>query len=44
MQGKPMLRVYKRAAEILGEVGITGVHVSVTHTGEYAQAVVILEK
>jgi holo-[acyl-carrier protein] synthase len=44
LQGKPYLKTHNRAEAILREVGITTIHVSVTHTREYANAVVILEK
>lgn len=43
-QGKPCLKIHNRAEDILREEGITKVHVSVTHTREYANAIVILEK
>jgi len=42
--GKPLLRIHNRAEDILREAGITAIHVSVTHTKKYANAVVILEK
>ena len=44
LQGKPYLKTHNRAEAILREVGIMTIHVSVTHTREYANAVVILEK
>jgi holo-[acyl-carrier protein] synthase len=43
-QGSPLMKVHNRAENILHERGVTGVHVSVTHTRKYASAVVILEK
>ena len=42
--GKPMLRIHRKAESILCEEGIKAVHVSVTHTNKYAHTVVILEK
>lgn len=42
--GIPILRIHNRAEAFLREAGITAVHVSVTHTKKYANAVVILEK
>jgi holo-[acyl-carrier protein] synthase len=42
--GKPILKIHNRAEGILREAGIKAIHVSVTHTRKYANAVVILEK
>jgi holo-[acyl-carrier protein] synthase len=42
--GKPCLRIRNHGENILREAGITAIHVSVTHTGKYAHALVILEK
>lgn len=42
--GKPILKIHNRAEDILREAGIKAIHVSVTHTSKYANAVVILEK
>jgi holo-[acyl-carrier protein] synthase len=43
-QGCPILKLHNRAEELLREAGVTAVHVSLTHTRNYASAVVILEK
>jgi len=42
--GKPSLAVSGRAAEILAERGIPVIHLSYSHEGDYASAVVILER
>jgi holo-[acyl-carrier protein] synthase len=42
--GKPSLAVSGRAAEILAERGITAIHLSYSHEGDYASATVILER
>lgn len=42
--GKPSLAVSGRAAEILAERGIATIHLSYSHEGDYASAVVILER
>ncbi|MDX9708246.1 MAG: holo-ACP synthase [Trichloromonas sp.] len=42
--GKPSLAVSGRAAEILAERGIAAIHLSYSHEGDYASAVVILER
>jgi len=42
--GKPSLAVSGRAAEILAERGIAVIHLSYSHEGDYASAVVILER
>lgn len=41
--GKPSLDLSGRAAAIFGERGLTGLHLSYSHDGEYAVATVILE-
>ena len=41
--GKPSLVVSGRAAEICSQRGIDRIHLSYSHDGDYAQAVVILE-
>nr|HID14478.1 holo-[acyl-carrier-protein] synthase [Anaerolineae bacterium] len=41
LRGKPLVRLYGRAAERAGELGLTGWAVSLSHTREHAVAVVI---
>ena len=41
--GRPSLTLHGRAAELASEMGVTGIHVSLTHEREYASAVVVLE-
>jgi len=41
--GQPSLQLSGRAAEIFRERGLTGVHLSYSHDGDYAFATVILE-
>ena len=43
-KGSPLLKLHNRADEVLREAGVTAVHVSLTHTRNYASAVVILER
>lgn len=43
VSGKPTLRIHGRAAEIASAMGVRGVHVSITHDGGLASAVVIFE-
>jgi len=43
-QGSPQLHMNERIKGILDKRGITAVHVSMTHTREHAQAMVVLEK
>lgn len=43
-QGRPVMKLHRGAENRLREAGVTGVHVSVTHTRTHASAVVILEK
>jgi len=44
LNDKPFLKIKNKAKEILTDAGITSVQVSVSHTKNYAGAVVILEK
>jgi holo-[acyl-carrier protein] synthase len=41
--GKPSLDLAGRAAEIVGERGLSGIHLSYSHDGDYAVATVVLE-
>jgi len=41
--GKPYIRLYNGAFEYAGRLGITAVHVSISHCKEYAVASVITE-
>jgi holo-[acyl-carrier protein] synthase len=43
-QGSPHVHMNEKIKEVLGNHGITAVHVSMTHTRENAQAVVVLEQ
>lgn len=42
--GKPHIQLRRRAKEIADNMGVTSIHVSLTHTDDCAMAVVILEK
>ena len=42
-QGTPQLKVHERIIGILEKLGITEIHISMTHTREYAYAMVVLE-
>lgn len=42
--GKPEIRLSEKAQEYVGKIGIEKVHVSITHTKDYASAIVVLEK
>lgn len=42
--GKPVIRLYGSAAQLIDERGITAIHLTITHTAATAAAVVILEK
>ena len=42
--GKPLIRLYGKADELIRENGISTMHVSLSHLKEMATAVVILEK
>ncbi len=41
--GKPILRIHGRAAELASQMGVSNVHVSLTHDGGVAVSVVIFE-
>lgn len=41
--GKPFLRIHGRAAELASAMGVSSTHVSLTHDGGVAVAVVIFE-
>ena len=41
--GKPILRIHGRAAELASQMGVSNAHVSLTHDGGVAVAVVIFE-
>jgi holo-[acyl-carrier protein] synthase len=43
-QGKPDLNLHNKAKTILNRYGTPAVHLSITHTKNYATAVVVLEK
>ncbi len=43
-RGKPYLRLYGRARAWLDQHGMTACHLSLTDDGDYAAAVVVLEK
>ncbi|MBM4271786.1 MAG: holo-ACP synthase [Deltaproteobacteria bacterium] len=43
-EGSPFLQSNDAVKEVFRRRGISGVHISITHTKKYAQAVVILEK
>jgi holo-[acyl-carrier protein] synthase len=43
-QGSPQLHMNEKIQGVLDERGITAIHISMTHTREHAQAVVVLEK
>ena len=43
-RGKPLLRVHAEANESLSGIQDENIHISLTHTKEYASAVVILER
>jgi holo-[acyl-carrier protein] synthase len=43
-QGSPQLHMNEKIQGVLDERGITAVHISMTHTREHAQAVVVLEQ
>lgn len=42
--GKPVIRLYGSAAQLIERRGITAIHLTITHTASTAAAVVILEK
>lgn len=41
--GKPEIIVHNRFAELAAKIGVTGIHVSLTHAREYAAAQAVLE-
>jgi holo-[acyl-carrier protein] synthase len=43
-QGTPVLNVQESIKARLDKLGINKIHVSITHTREHAQAIVVLEK
>ncbi len=43
-QGSPQFRIHERVKSILDKVGVSSIHVSMTHTRDHAQAIVVLEK
>lgn len=42
--GKPVIRLYGGAAQLIERRGITAIHLTITHTASTAAAVVVLEK
>jgi holo-[acyl-carrier protein] synthase len=42
--GRPTLRFHGVAAEVADQLGVTSIHLSITHTSELGMAHVILEK
>ncbi|MGO9137440.1 MAG: holo-ACP synthase [Syntrophales bacterium] len=42
--GSPVLKVNKKIGNILDNLGVNAVHVSMTHTREHAHAIVVLER
>jgi holo-[acyl-carrier protein] synthase len=42
--GKPVIRLYGAAAQLVERRGIAAIHLTITHTASTAAAVVILEK
>ncbi len=42
-EGKPELRFYGKARDMVDGAGITGSHISISHTDRYAMAFVVLE-
>jgi len=43
-EGKPDLVLHGKARDMVDEAGITGSHISISHTDRYAIAFVVLEK
>ncbi|MBN1256578.1 MAG: holo-ACP synthase [Planctomycetes bacterium] len=41
--GAPVLQLHGNAQKLAGEKGVARMHLSLTHTGDYAAAVVVLE-
>jgi len=42
--GRPVLKMNEKVAGILENLGVNAIHVSMTHTKEYAHALVVLER
>jgi holo-[acyl-carrier protein] synthase len=42
--GRPTLRLHGVAADVAAQLGVTAIHLSITHTSELGMAHVILEK
>jgi holo-[acyl-carrier protein] synthase len=42
--GSPVLKMNEKVASILENLGVNVIHVSMTHTREYAHALVVLER
>jgi holo-[acyl-carrier protein] synthase len=42
--GRPSISTSGKTQELLAELGVTGVHVSLTHTDDHAVAFVVLER
>jgi holo-[acyl-carrier protein] synthase len=42
--GRPELHLHRNAKDILKDRGITGTHVSISHTEHYATAIVVFER
>ncbi len=42
--GKPYINLYGKAWQIAQEMSVTSIHASISHDGEYAVAVVVLER
>lgn len=41
--GKPSLRIHGRSSEICREIGVTGIHLSLSDEGKYGVAMVVME-
>ncbi len=41
--GKPFVTLHKKALEVSTNLNVTNIHVSISHSGDYAQAFVVLE-
>ena len=42
--GKPIIKLYGKAQELLAQRGVTAIHLTITHTASMASAVVVLER
>jgi holo-[acyl-carrier protein] synthase len=42
--GKPVIRLFGRASELIPARGVSSIHLTITHTANVAAAVVILER